>query len=456
MNNLRTQWTAWNNAQLIESSILEIGDGYRAKNSEMGLVGLPFARAGNIDNGFHFENADLLDEMNLSRAGSKISRPGDVVFTSKGTVGRFAFVKPDTQKFVYSPQLCYWRIKDSSIIDPRYLFYWMHGRDFTNQVHQVKGLTDMADYVSLGDQRQMKITAPPLSTQHKIAAILSAYDDLIENNTRRIAILEEMAQTLYREWFVHFRYPGHEKNRMVESAIGMIPEGWEVVKFTDIANILSGGTPKTHISAFWNGPIPFFTPKDAMNLFYVTKTEKNITALGLKNCSSRLYPKNTVFITARGTVGKVLLSGVDMAMNQSCYALQGQDDIDQLFIFLTIRNYIDQLKQKSHGAVFDTIIVDTFKLLNIVKPSLDLIGAFCLFISPIFENVLKLINKNLNLRRTRDLLLPKLISGEVDVERLNIETGGATSEAAASIEDDIEKSAEAALAGEQMMLWGSR
>jgi len=215
MNNLRTQWTAWNNAQLIESGILEIGDGYRAKNSEMGLVGLPFARAGNIDNGFHFENADLLDEMNVSRAGSKISRPGDVVFTSKGTVGRFAYVKPNTQKFVYSPQLCYWRIKDSSIIDPRFLFYWMHGRDFTNQVHQVKSLTDMADYVSLGDQRQMKITAPPLPTQHKIAAILSAYDDLIENNTRRITILEEMAQALYREWFVHFRFPGHEKIRMV-------------------------------------------------------------------------------------------------------------------------------------------------------------------------------------------------------------------------------------------------
>src|SRR5947209_17564435 len=116
--------------------------------------------------------------MNVSRAGSKISRPGDVVFTSKGTVGRFAYVKPNTPKFVYSPQLCYWRIKDSSIIDPRYLFYWMHSHDFLNQVHQVKGLTDMADYVSLGDQRRMKITAPPLPTQHKSAPTVLAYDDL--------------------------------------------------------------------------------------------------------------------------------------------------------------------------------------------------------------------------------------------------------------------------------------
>jgi type I restriction enzyme S subunit len=85
MNNLLTQWTTWNNAQLIESGILEIGDGYRAKNSEMGLTGLPFAHAGNIDNGFHFEHADLLDEMNVPKVANKISRPGDVVFTSKGT-----------------------------------------------------------------------------------------------------------------------------------------------------------------------------------------------------------------------------------------------------------------------------------------------------------------------------------------------------------------------------------
>jgi type I restriction enzyme S subunit len=241
---------------------------------------------------------------------------------------------------------------------------------------------------------------------------------------------------------------------MVESALGMIPEGWEVVKFTDLAIILSGGTPKTHISEFWNGLIPFFTPKDAEKSFYVTETEKSITESGLKNCSSRLYPKNTVFITARGTVGKVLLSGVDMAMNQSCYALQGRDNIDQFFIFLTTRNYIDQLKQKSHGAVFDTIIVDTFKLLDIIKPPSDLIRVFCAFVSPIFENVLNLINKNINLRRTRDLLLPKLISGEVDVEGLDIETGEAMTEAAASIEEDVEKSAEAALAGEQRTLWG--
>src|SRR5437763_4916781 len=213
MKQVPSRWQTWSNVYLIENNILEIGDGYRAKNSEMGIVGLPFARAGNIDNGFHFENADILAEKNVRKAGAKVSRTGDIVFTSKGTVGRFAYVRPETPKFVYSPQLCYWRVKKPSLIDSRFLFYWMQSHYFKNQVQRVKGLTDMADYVSLQDQRKMKIMAPPLSTQHKIAAILSAYDDLIENNTRRIAILEEMAQSIYQEWFVRFRYPGHEKNK---------------------------------------------------------------------------------------------------------------------------------------------------------------------------------------------------------------------------------------------------
>jgi type I restriction enzyme S subunit len=297
---------------------------------------------------------------------AKVKGPG-VIIGRKGSLGTVFYIEED-----YWPHDTTLWVKDFHSNFPKFTYYFLSTLNLAHLDAGASNPTLNRNHVHL-----LPVCWPSIPTQHKIAAILSAYDDLIENNTRRIAILEEMAQSLYREWFVQFRFPGHEEKRMVESALGMLPEGWEVVKFTDIANILSGGTPKTHISEYWNGLIPFFTPKDAVKSFYVTETEKSITESGLKNCSSRLYPKNTVFITARGTVGKILLSGVDMAMNQSCYALQGQGDIDQLFIFLTIKNYIDQLKQKSHGAVFDTIIVDTFKLLDIVKPPLPLIGLFC-------------------------------------------------------------------------------
>ena len=144
----RPGWYYWEAAELIRDGVLDIGDGYRAKNSEMGSSGLPFARAGNLNNGFHFDDADILGEESVKLAADKLSRPGEITFTSKGTFGRFAFVRNDTPRFVYSPQLCYWRIKKDGVIDRRFLYYWMQGADCMNQLNEVKGLTDMADYVS--------------------------------------------------------------------------------------------------------------------------------------------------------------------------------------------------------------------------------------------------------------------------------------------------------------------
>ncbi len=398
MINLQTQWTTWSTSQLIESGVLEIGDGYRAKNSEMGSVGLPFARAGNIDNGFHFDDVDLLDEMNIPKAGSKVSRPGDVVFTSKGTVGRFAFVKPKTQKFVYSPQLCYWRVKDPSIIDPRFLFYWMHSRDFTNQVHQVKGLTDMADYVSLGDQRRMKITVPPLPIQHKIAAILSAYDDLIENNTRRIAILEEMAQSLYREWFVCFRFPGHEKGRMVETALGLIPEGWEVMRLGDVVELAYGKALKADTRIAESVPV--------------------YGSAGIVGYHNEALVKGPGIIVGRkGNVGSVFWSDADFFPIDTVFYVRSKIRLYYIYYNLREQRFIN------NDAAVPGLNRNQAYLLPFLLPSEATLEQFEEFISPLFRQINLLSKKNTNLRRTRDLLLPKLISGVVDVEGLAIETG---------------------------------
>jgi type I restriction enzyme S subunit len=274
--------------------------------------------------------------------------------------------------------------------------------------------------VRLEQLMAVNVLLPPLPTQRKIATILSAYDDLIENNLRRIEILEEMAQNLYREWFVKFRFPGHQHARFTDSPLGRIPEGWEVVAFTEIADVLSGGTPKTTVPEYWGGLIPFFTPKDAPESFYVTNTEKAITEIGLSKCNSKLYPRDTVFITARGTVGKVVMPSMDMAMNQSCYALRGKEGISQLYLFLTSRERIDYLKKNTGGATFDTIVVETFRRMLVAKPASQVIVEFSQLIKPGMELILNILKKNNILSRTRDLLLPRLISGEVDVSELDI------------------------------------
>lgn len=143
--------------ELIDIGALVINDGYRAKRSELAKSGLPFARAGNVDGGFSFEDAELLGEEGVRRAGDKLSRPLDIVFTSKGTVGRFAVVSESTPPFAYSPQLCFWRSLEPQRLDPQVLFSWMQDEEFLDQIDAVKGQTDMADYVSLRDQRHMLV-----------------------------------------------------------------------------------------------------------------------------------------------------------------------------------------------------------------------------------------------------------------------------------------------------------
>lgn len=156
-------------ADLAEAKILQVGDGYRAKNDEMAATGLPFARAGNIDNGFDFSGADLLGSPGVAKAGDKVSRAHDIVFTSKGTVGRFGFVDPLMPRFVYSPQLCFWRSTNEDELNPFVLFEWMQSRWFLDQVDRVKGQTDMAEYVSLRDQRAMRLSVPQPRRQQAIA-----------------------------------------------------------------------------------------------------------------------------------------------------------------------------------------------------------------------------------------------------------------------------------------------
>jgi type I restriction enzyme S subunit len=346
-------------------------------------------------------------------------REGDIVIARTGaTTGYAKRIGHFSHDSVFASYLVRFRVKNS--IDSRYVGLMVESDQYKRfiQTHMGGAAQPNANAQVLGS---FPVPLPPILTQRKIAAVLSAYDDLIENNTRRIGILEEMAHMLYREWFVDFRFPGHESVPMVDSALGPIPEAWQVVNFTDIADVLSGGTPSTRVQDYWDGTIPFFTPKDATPTFYATVTEKRITELGLSESNSQLYAPDTVFITARGTVGKIVMPAISMAMNQSCYALRGRDEVSQYFLYLATENRVEHLRKQTGGATFGTIIVDTFHRLHVIKPPPALIEQFTEVVTPAFQLIRSLVLENANLRQTRDLLLPKLISGELDVEDLDID-----------------------------------
>lgn len=238
---------------------------------------------------------------------------------------------------------------------------------------------------------------PERDQQLKIGRVLCCIDEKIECNKRINDNLQQQAAALFSSLY----------NRSNTE-----------VRYTDLIQILGGGTPKTGETAYWNGNIAFFTPKD-VGTPYTFITEKTITEEGLSHCNSRLYPVNTVFVTARGTVGKVGLSGVPMAMNQSCYALVGKETHQLLVYFYTLKA-VDRLKHKASGAVFDAITTRDFDSEQIMKLSDDNAKAFLYVAEPMFQEILNNSIENLQLSTLRDFLLPKLMSGEIDVSSVQL------------------------------------
>ena len=245
--------------------------------------------------------------------------------------------------------------------------------------------------------QNLEIDLPSITEQRKIGALLRFLDDKCQLNNKINDNLQQQAAALFANFY-----------DQAETEVG----------FTEMIQILGGGTPKTGESSYWNGDIPFFTPKD-VGFPYTLTTEKTITEEGLAHCNSRLYPINTVFVTARGTVGKVGLPGVPMAMNQSCYALVGKDTHQLLVYFYTLK-VVDRLKHKASGAVFDAVTTRDFDAENIMKLSDDDTKAFLDVAEPFYQTVLNNSIENLRLAELRDSLLPKLMNGEIDVTDIRL------------------------------------
>jgi type I restriction enzyme S subunit len=296
---------------------------------------------------------------------------------------------------------------DEGIVDKKFLLYRLGREPLKEKLNTGAAQAQ----ITIDSLSAYSITLPPVEAQRRIACIITAYDDLIENNRRRIQLLEQAARLLYKEWFVHLRFPGHEHTQIIDG----VPEGWEKKTAFEVMDVLSGGTPKTTNPSYWDGHIPFFTPKDATDFAYAHDTEKSITEAGLKNCNSNLYPKDTVFITARGTVGKINLAQCPMAMNQSCYALVAHPPLNQHFLYFALVDGVEQFRSRAVGAVFDAIVRDTFKLIPFVVPDEKLITAFMEHVSPMLAQIDNLSGQVRSLRKARDLLLPKLMNGEVAV-----------------------------------------
>ena len=270
----------------------------------------------------------------------------------------------------------------------------------------------------------LKFKIPLKNYQDKIAAVLSVLDSKIDCNNRINAQLEAMAKTLYDYWFVQFDFPDADGKPYKSSSGKMeynttlkreIPAGWSDSSVLAVADLLGGGTPTKKTPEFWGGEIPFFTPTDADGTIFKFSTADYITEEGLKGSSTKRFGKHTVFITARGSVGRLVLAGVDMAMNQSCYALRAKPGISHVFLFFLAKELIHHLQVKSSGSVFDSIVSNDIELTNLAIPKGEVIQEFAAVVEPAFEKIANNTKENQQLAQLRDWLLPMLMNGQVTV-----------------------------------------
>lgn len=347
---------------------------------------------------------DILDDgtLNLSELKSVkvpdseryMLRPNDIVFArTGGSTGRNYFYDGTDGAFVYAGFLIKFSL-DPKKVNPKFIKYFCQSEQYKQWVRSFNTGSTRGN-INAQTFGNMEIALPGRKRQDHLVSVLESMGKKIKLNKKINDNLEQQAAALFSSLY----------NRSNTE-----------VRYTDLIQILGGGTPKTGETAYWNGNIAFFTPKD-VGTPYTFITEKTITEEGLSHCNSRLYPVNTVFVTARGTVGKVGLSGVPMAMNQSCYALVGKETHQLLVYFYTLK-VVDKLKHKASGAVFDAITTRDFESEQIMKLSDDDARAFLCVAEPMFQDILNNSIENLRLSTLRDFLLPKLMSGEIDVSNI--------------------------------------
>lgn len=316
--------------------------------------------------------------------------------------------------------------------NPKYVYYLLRAE--TPKIQAISGGTGAGKAIlNKSSFEDIDLNVFPLPIQNKIAAILSAYDDLIENNTRRIKILEEMAQTLYREWFVKFRFPGHEKVRMVDSELGPIPEGWEVKRLGDIlSTIESGSRPKGGIK-HEDKDVPSIGAENILGLGqYDYSKDKFVTREFFSNMKRGIIKSGDVLLYKDGAkLGRksMFRDGFphkECCINEHVFILRTNGECSQsyLFFWLDQREITQKIINLNTNAAQPGINQEGVKSLPILIPNRYIHDLFNEICEPILAQLFNLAKKNLILRRTRDLLLPKLISGELDVEVLDIAVGG--------------------------------
>jgi type I restriction enzyme S subunit len=392
-----SKWKEYKLGELISINVKSIDRNYPHKRIE-------YLDTGSITRG----KIEGFQSVNLENAPSRAKRlvkDNDIIYSPVRPIQRhYGIIKNPKPNLVVSTGFAVLSC-DEKKANADFLYYFLTADEIVNYLDMVaEGSTSAYPSLTPDVIAGIDILLPPLPEQKSIASILSSLDDKIDllhrQNKTLEALLEALAETLFRQWFV-------------EEA----EKSWKTKSLFDVIELVGGGTPKTEVAEYWNGSIKWISAKDITSNHkgFITETEKTITEFGLGNSSTKVLPKYATVISARGTVGKYCLLSESMAFSQSNYGIKPKYKECYFFTYLLVANSVDELQAAAYGSVFDTITTNTFREHKIHIPKESEIQSFERSIKPYFEKMMINCEQIITLIRLRDTLLPKLMRGEIKI-----------------------------------------
>lgn len=350
-------------------------------------------------------------QIDADKFSSHFLQVGDLVISRSGRIGTTALFEGYHKPVLPGAFLIRFRLDRSKAHPLFFRLFFNSGEGQERLLSVAQGAAQQN--INITNVRKLSVPLPLLAVQFRVSTVLAAYDDLIVTNQRRIALLEDAARRLYREWFVHLRFPGHEQVAVKDG----VPQGWRRTTFDDVCEAVGGGTPSTARPDFWNGDVVWVTPTDVTrnDCLALLDSEKKITEAGLNGSSAKLVPPNTILMTSRASIGFFALMDVPACTNQGFISVLPKFENSRMYLLENLMSRVEEMLGLATGSTFKELSKSKFRAMPVLWPAESVLADFEARTWPLIEQVRLIKRQNRSLAQARDLLLPKLMSGQIDV-----------------------------------------
>jgi type I restriction enzyme, S subunit len=357
-------------------------------------------------------NRLAMNEAEMVKSGIQ---DGDLLFGRRSLVeagaGKCSLVEGLSEPTTFESSIIRVRV-DEKRLRPRFIYYWLKSHSGRGAIRAIVTGTNVKGIKS-SVLKDIEVPCPTTETQDRVVELLRAYDDLIENNRRRIQLLEQAARLLYREWFVRLRFPGHEHVKIKDG----VPEGWDRKKIADVCETVGGGTPSTKVPDYWDGDITWIVPTDVTNndCLVLLDSERKITEKGLRESSAKMVPAESILMTSRASVGYFALVDFEVCTNQGFINIIPHQEELRMYLLFNLMSRVSEIRGNSKGSTYPEISKGRFREMDIVIPQKTIVDEFGEFAIDIIRQMRCLKRSTLKLEKARDLLLPRLMNGVIPV-----------------------------------------